>query len=84
MTASDRSANRVVAAPGLLIRHWGDEETGVAFVPGLARTHLVSAEAAELLQACLSAPEGFDSSAPLWPQATLDGLLDAGLLQRMP
>jgi hypothetical protein len=81
---SARSARLIAAAPGLLIRHWVGEEAAIAYVPDLARTHLISAEAADVLQVCQSTPEGLDASAAYWPQSTVDGLLDAGLLRRLP
>ena len=65
----------LAVAPGLLVKRW-DGETGVAYAPATARTHWVSAEAAELL---LSLAAGHPSTAD---EDTVEALLAAGLLLR--
>lgn len=76
-------SGRLGAAPDLLTRHWPGEDTGVVYAPSIARTHWVSAEAMAVLQAC-ARPEGAEFAALPWPRETIDGLLAAGLLQRLP
>ncbi len=82
MDGSEAGGRRIVAAPGLLLKDWG-EDTAVVYAPSAAQTHWISAEAADLLRALAAgtAPGPLlDAADP----ALLDGLLRVGLLQRTP
>lgn len=82
MDGSPADGRQIVAAPGLLLKDWG-EDTAVVYASSAAQTHWVSAEAADLLRALSTgSPPGplLDAADP----ALLDGLLRVGLLQRAP
>ena len=73
---------RLVPAAGLLLRVW-DDDLGVAYLPASGSTHLLAAEACRILAQALESPAGV-AAGPSGPAPTLiDGLLAAGLLQRL-
>ena len=63
------------AAPGLIVRHWGGEETGVVFDASRVMTHLLDIGIIELLASGPVAGESIEAT-------TLDELLRLGLLRR--
>jgi hypothetical protein len=80
LDGSPAGGRQIVAAPGLLLKDWG-EDTAVVYAPSAAQTHWISAEAAGLLRALSdgAAPGALlDDADP----TLLDGLLRVGLLQR--
>lgn len=76
------SPRRVAAAPGMLIRDWG-EDVSVVFSAATASTHLVSADAAAVLAAAADRPGGADAAALAAPEELVDALVLAGLLRRV-
>ena len=96
-SAARRVVDRAVycAAPGLSLKHWG-EEVAVAYDTATAKTHLLSAEAlwvlqsasqagvtsAELLAALPPQADGALNASETALAALLDGLCSAQLLQR--
>lgn len=82
MEGSPAGDRQILAAPGLLLKDWG-EGTAVVYAPSAAQTHWISADAADLLRALSDrVPPGplLDAADP----ALLDGLLRVGLLLRAP
>ncbi len=76
----DVLSGRLRTAPGVLVRHWG-EETAVAYVTATAATHLLDAAAAGILQFCVTPRPA--SELPGGP-AVIEALLVTGLLQPAP
>ena len=91
------AVRRVAAAVGLELRHWADESTGVAYLARAGTTHLISSEAAALLELVAGHERGLEvreiaHAAGLGGSAEpelfesleriIAGLIDSGLLRR--
>lgn len=81
MSLTAQLVDGLVAAPGLLIRDWG-EDIAVVYSPANISTHLISAEAAELLRLCSGTTGALEPDAVGVSSDTVNALLLSGLLRQ--
>ena len=73
---------RLAASYGVRVRSWG-EDASVVFCAATNSTHLVTADAGALLVALGAHPGGIAATSVHAPRELVDGLVLAGLLQRV-